>query len=168
MLKLEEIIKLRSTPSNTINNVQHHSLTICCLVEFCVCMMMFVFMTLFNSLLCNDCWCIVGLLPTMTSVVQLGSYVPPTSLLSSIFLPNPLKDIKKEVHGNTNNNSSNLQASAMVIKKMKVAEAWNNERRKRNYEAPKPLQKENMRLVRLQEHVNAVSIMVVCVSKKIA
>jgi len=25
---------------------------------------------------------------------------------------------------------------------MKVAEAWNNERRKRNYEAPKPLQKE--------------------------
>ena len=51
---------------------------------------------------------------------------------------------------------------------MKVAEAWNNERRKINYEAPKPLQKENMRLVRLQEYVNAVSIMVVCVSKKIA
>ena len=25
---------------------------------------------------------------------------------------------------------------------MKVAEAWNNEKRKRNYEAPKPLQKE--------------------------
>ena len=42
---------------------------LCCLVEFCVCMMMFVFMTLSDSLLCNDCWCIVGLLPTMTSVV---------------------------------------------------------------------------------------------------
>ena len=81
MLKLEEIIKLRSTPSNTINNVQHHSLTICCLVEFCVCMMMFVFMTLSDSLLCNDCWCIVGLLPAITSVVQLGSsFIRPTSL----------------------------------------------------------------------------------------
>ena len=69
----------------------------------------------------------------------MGSYVPPTSLLSSIFLPNPLKDVKKEVHGNTNHNSSNLQASANGHQQMKVAEAWNNERRKRNYEAPKPL-----------------------------
>ena len=32
-------------------------------------MMMFVFMTLSDSLLCNDCWCIVGLLPAITSVV---------------------------------------------------------------------------------------------------
>ena len=41
----------------------------------------------------------------------MGSYVPPTSLLSSIFLPNPLKDVKKEVHGNTDSNSRSLQAS---------------------------------------------------------
>ena len=33
--------------------------------------------------------------------------------------------------------------------KRQVAEAWNNEKRKRNYEAPKPLKKNNMRLVRL-------------------
>ena len=49
----------------------------------------------------------------------MGSYVPPTSLLSSIFLPNPLKDVKKEVQGNTDNR--NLQASAMV-KQMREAE----------------------------------------------
>ena len=42
----------------------------------------------------------------------MGSYVPPTSLLSSIFLPNPLKDVKKEVQGNTDSNSKDLQASA--------------------------------------------------------
>ena len=47
------------------------------------------------------------------------SYVPPTSLLSSIFLPNPLKDVKKEVQGNTDNR--NIQASAMV-KQMREAE----------------------------------------------
>ena len=49
----------------------------------------------------------------------MGSYVPPTSLLSSIFLPNPLKDVKKEVQGNTDNR--NLQVSAMV-KQMREAE----------------------------------------------
>ena len=49
----------------------------------------------------------------------MGSYVPPTSLLSSIFLPNHLKDVKKEVQGNTDNR--NLQASAMV-KQMREAE----------------------------------------------
>ena len=48
----------------------------------------------------------------------MGSYVPPTSLLSSIFLPNPLKDVKKEVQGNTDNRN---QASAMV-KQMREAE----------------------------------------------
>ena len=42
----------------------------------------------------------------------MGSYVPPTSLLSSVFLPNPLEDIKKEVQGNTD--YKNLQASSMV------------------------------------------------------
>jgi hypothetical protein len=31
-------------------------------------LMMLVFMTLFELVLCIDCWCIVGLLPTMTSV----------------------------------------------------------------------------------------------------
>ena len=49
----------------------------------------------------------------------MGSYVPPTSLLSSTFLPNPLKDVKKEVQGNTDNR--NLQVSAMV-KQMREAE----------------------------------------------
>ena len=39
-------------------------------------------------------------------------FCTPTSLLSSVFLPNPLEDIKKEVQGNTDN--KNLQASAMV------------------------------------------------------
>ena len=46
----------------------------------------------------------------------MGSYVPPTSLLSSIFLPNPLEDVKKEVQGNIDNNSRDLQAFAMVDK----------------------------------------------------
>ena len=134
MLKLEEIIKLRSTPSNSINNVQHRSLTICCLVEFCVCMMMFVFMTLSDSLLCNDCWCIVGLLPTMTSVVQLGSFVPPTSLLSSVLLPNLLEDVKKKVQGNTNSNSRNLQASTIINKcrKLKMVSPNRNREDKAN------------------------------------
>ena len=50
----------------------------------------------------------------------MGSYVPPTSLLSSIFLPNPLKDVKKEVQGNTDNR--NLQASAMVKQMREVEE----------------------------------------------
>ena len=50
----------------------------------------------------------------------MGSYVPPTSLLSSIFLPNPLKDVKKEVHGNTDSNSRSLQASTMIDKWKKL------------------------------------------------
>jgi hypothetical protein len=36
-------------------------------VELCVCMMMLGFMTLIDLSLCYDCWCVVGLLPTMTS-----------------------------------------------------------------------------------------------------
>ena len=44
----------------------------------------------------------------------MGSYVPPTSLLSSIFLPNPLEDVKKGVHGNTDCNSRNLQVPTIV------------------------------------------------------
>ena len=44
-------------------------------------------------------------------------YLP--SLLSFVFLPNPLEDVKKEVQGNTDNR--NLQASAMV-KQMREAE----------------------------------------------
>ena len=113
MTKMEDITMLRMSPSNTINNVQHRSLTMCCLVEFCGCVVMFVFMILSDSFLCNDCWCIVGLLPTMTSVVQLGSsIVLPTSLLSSVLLPNLLEDVKKEVQGNTDSNSKDLQASA--------------------------------------------------------
>ena len=51
--------------------------------------------------------------------------------------------------------------------KRQVAKAWNNEKRKRNYEAPKP-QIEDMRLVRLQKSANVVSIMAVDVYKKIA
>ena len=54
----------------------------------------------------------------------MGSYVPPTSLLSSIFLPNPLEDVKKEVQGNTDSKSRDLQASAMVDK-WKQAEVKN-------------------------------------------
>ena len=50
----------------------------------------------------------------------MGSYVPPTSLLSSIFLPNPLKDIKKEVYGNADSNSRSLQASTMIDKWKKL------------------------------------------------
>ena len=50
----------------------------------------------------------------------MGFYVPPTSLLSSIFLPNPLKDVKKEVHGNTDSNSRSLQASTMIDKWKKL------------------------------------------------
>jgi len=34
---------------------------------------------------------------------------------------------------------------------MKVAEAWNNEKRKRNYEAPKPLQKEQQEISKTPE-----------------
>ena len=54
----------------------------------------------------------------------MGSYVPPTSLLSSIFLPNPLKDVKKEDQGNTDSNSQDLQASA-TVNKWKQAEVKN-------------------------------------------
>ena len=49
--------------------------------------------------------------------------------------------------------------------KRQVAEAWNNEKHKRNYEAPKPLIEEQHEI---SKQVNAVSIMVVCVFKKIA
>jgi len=66
-MKLEDITMFRSTPSNSVNNFSI-VLWPCWLVKFGVCMMMFVFMTLFGLLLCDDCWCIVGLLPTMTSV----------------------------------------------------------------------------------------------------
>ena len=66
-IKLEDITMLRSTPSNSVYNFSI-ILWPCWLVKFGVCMMMFVFMTLFDPLLYNDCWCIVGLLPTMTSV----------------------------------------------------------------------------------------------------
>ena len=54
----------------------------------------------------------------------MGSYVPPTSLLSSIFLPNPLEDVKKEVQGNTDSKSRDLQASA-TVDKWKQAEVKN-------------------------------------------
>ena len=54
----------------------------------------------------------------------MGSFVPPTSLLSSIFLPNPLKDVKKEDQGNTDSNSQDLQASA-TVNKWKQAEVKN-------------------------------------------
>ena len=85
-------------------------------MEFGVCMMMLVFMTLFDSLLCIDCRCIVGLLSTMTSVAKLGSsFVPPTSLYF-VLIPNLLEDVKKEVQGNTDSNSKDLQASATVDK----------------------------------------------------
>ena len=42
------------------------------------------------------------------------------SLLSSVFLPNPFEDVKKEVQGNTNSNSRNLQASTMINKCKKL------------------------------------------------
>ena len=38
------------------------------LLKFRVCVMMLDFMILSDSFLCNDCWCIVGLLPTMTQL----------------------------------------------------------------------------------------------------
>ena len=77
---------------------------------------MFVFMTLPDSFLCNDCWYIMGLLPTITSVAKLGSsFVPPTSLYF-VLIPNLLEDVKKEVQGNTDSNSQDLQASATVNK----------------------------------------------------
>ena len=50
----------------------------------------------------------------------MGSYLPPTSLLSSIFLPNPLKDVKKEVHGNPDSISRNLQSSTIIDKWKKL------------------------------------------------
>ena len=49
--------------------------------------------------------------------------------------------------------------------KRQVAEAWNNEKHKRKYEAPKPLIEEQHEI---SKRVNAVSIMVVYVSKKTA
>jgi hypothetical protein len=41
--------------------------------------MMLVFMTLFELVLCIDCWCVVDLLSTMTSVLSwvLLLYLPP-------------------------------------------------------------------------------------------
>ena len=54
----------------------------------------------------------------------MGSYVPLTSLLSSIFLRNPLKDVKKEVQGNTDSNSKDLQVST-TDDKWKQAEVKN-------------------------------------------
>jgi hypothetical protein len=37
------------------------------MVQLCVCMMMLAFMTLIDSFLCSECWCIVGLIFAMTS-----------------------------------------------------------------------------------------------------
>ena len=43
-----------------------------------------------------------------------SSDTPSPSLLSFVFLLSPLVDVKKEVHGNTDSISRNLQASTMV------------------------------------------------------
>ena len=116
MPKKEEATPTQEYPLAVLLTTFSTVLTMSRLMEFYVCVMMFVFMTLSDSLLCNDCWYIVDLLPIMTSVAQLGSsFVHPPSLLSSILLPNPLEDVKKEVQ-DTDSNSIDLQASAMVEK----------------------------------------------------
>jgi hypothetical protein len=76
--------------------------------------MMLVFMALFELVLCIDCWCIVGLQPTMTSVAYLGfSFVPPTSLLSPFPWAISMEDIKMEGEDNTNVNEQMSSPSSI-------------------------------------------------------
>ena len=68
MPKKEETTPTQEYPLAVLLTTFSTVLTMSRLMEFYVCVMMFVFMTLSDSRLCNDCWYIVDLLPIMTSV----------------------------------------------------------------------------------------------------